>query len=159
MPFFADIISKINVKQFLTFCYNNFQRLREILKELIKNKKLLLFIITLQEAFTAIIPFFLLTAIVTLLYYFFEYYKINIWILNIKNLHSVTLTLQSFTSLTAVISIAYFFAIREKISEIISILLALSVFITVIYIEELKTPITLPYGFTPATIFVPIISV
>jgi EAL domain-containing protein (putative c-di-GMP-specific phosphodiesterase class I)/cellobiose-specific phosphotransferase system component IIC len=129
------------------------------LKELIKNKKLLLFIITLQEAFTAIIPFFLLTATVTLLYYFFDYFKINFWIFNINNLRSVTLTLQSFTSLTAVISIAYFFAIREKLSEIISILLALSVFITVIYIEELKTPITLPYGFTPATIFIPIISV
>jgi len=42
-----------------------------------KNKKILLFILTLQEAFSAIIPFFLFSSFVTLLYYVVKYFHID----------------------------------------------------------------------------------
>ncbi len=122
------------------------------------NRKALSFIISLQEAYTAIVPFFLLTSVVTLLYFLLSYLNINPWFLPKKTISTIMKVLQSFTSLAAVSAIAYSFAARFKVSQIISITLAIAVFITTIFAEQHSSPIVLPYGFTPTTLFVPIAS-
>ncbi|ACM93754.1 cyclic diguanylate phosphodiesterase (EAL) domain protein [Nautilia profundicola AmH] len=148
------------------------------MNELIKNKKILLFIVTLQEAFTAVVPFFLLTAFVTLLLSFAIYFNSDIFFISPKALLYLSKTLQSFTSIVAVISISYFFALRIKTSQIISIILSVCVFVTLTLIEnssvyifkvndytsiiklidDISIPLILPYGFTPATLISPILS-
>jgi len=129
------------------------------LHKLIRNKTLLLFIIIFQEAFTAVIPFFLLSATINLISNFMGYFDVEIWFFTKQNINFLSLALQSLTSVISVISISYFAAIRFKTSEIISITLALSIFTTVVLIENTTIPIEMPCGFTFTTLLIPFASI
>ncbi len=129
-----------------------------ILQRIIQNKKILLFLITLQEAFIAIIPFFILTGILTLLNILIQYFHIKFFFISPEHFSLFTKTIQSYTSIIPTISIAYFFAKRIKISEIMAILLSVTTFITIIFYEHPAFPLELPYGFTAATVTNPIIA-
>jgi len=126
----------------------------------LKNKKFLLFILTLQEAFSAIIPFFLLSSFITLLYYIVNYFHIEIGYINKENIHFFMKIINSFSSLVAVIAIAYFFAIRLKVMQIIAVILAITSFVTILMFNGTSTDkyIVFPYGFDVETLVVPIIS-
>jgi len=126
----------------------------------LKNKKFLLFILTLQEAFSAIIPFFLLSSFITLSYYIVNYFHIEIGYISKENIHFFMKIINSFSSLVAVISISYFFAIRLKVMQIIAVILAITSFITVFILDGAYTDkyIVFPYGFDIETLFIPIIS-
>ncbi|WP_457569030.1 EAL domain-containing protein [Desulfurobacterium sp.] len=128
------------------------------MKELIQNKKVVSFIVTLQEAYTAIIPFFLLTSTAALFYSLLTYFNINLPIISKTNVLYVVKTLQSFASIAAVISISYFFATRLKISQAVATTLAILTFISVFSIKNPAEPLSLPYGFSPATLIIPIIT-
>jgi len=122
---------------------------------LLKNKKILTLIVVLQEAFSAIIPFFLLSSFLTLFYILVKYF--NISYINLDMLGKLSVAFSTFSSLVANIAIAYFFAIRIKVSPIISSILSIATFITIVLIEN--NSIILPAGFTPITILNPLFSV
>ena len=127
-------------------------------KKVLNNKNLLIFIISLQEAFIAIIPFFILTGFLTLLNIFIQQYDISFLFIDPLSFNDFTKNIQSFSSVIPVISISYFFAKRLKISQIIAVILSVTVFITIVFYENPSYPLILPYGFTAATITAPIIS-
>jgi len=120
------------------------------------NKRIVAFIITLQEAFVAVIPFIIFTAFLMLFYIFINYF--NISFIPKDLLDKFTKTVTSFTSLIATVSIAFFVAKRIKVSEIIAIILSIVTFLSITVYENPKFPLILPYGFTTATIFAPIVS-
>jgi len=124
----------------------------------INNKKVLLTITTLQEAFSAIIPFFLLNSMIMLFYFLLRYLNTSVLGIDAKSLGMLVQTLNTFSSLVASIAIAYFFAIRFKVSEIIAVTLSVATFTTILLIESSTIPVELPYGFTPASLFNPIVS-
>ena len=130
------------------------------IENFIKNKKLLAFIITLQESFIAIMPFFLLTSFISLSYHFTSYLDVTLFGTDAKALQSFAQLLQSFTSLIAIISISYFFAIRFKVSQIIASILAITIYITITFNASYDSQalLNMPYGFTPNVIFLPILS-
>ena len=136
--------------------YNNKKLKRSGVLRFLLNKRLISFIITLQEAFVAVIPFIIFTAFLTLLNITVDYFNINI--IPKETLSEFTKTVNSFTSLVATVSIAFFTARRIKTSEVITILLAIVTFITIYLYENPKFPLVLPYGFTAAAIFSPIFS-
>lgn len=123
----------------------------------IKNKRVLLLIITMQESFSAIIPYFLLSAFATMLYFTIRHFQIDFWFVNEQNFGALTRILNQFSSLLANIVIAYFLAIRIKISQIIAAVLSVATFVTVVLIQN-HGNITLPEGFTPLTLINPIVS-
>ena len=117
------------------------------------------YIITIQEAFTAIVPFFLLSSIITLVYTLVNYFHIDFFIFNAGNLKIYMEVFRSFTSIAVVTSIAFFLARRSGLSEIITVFLALALFISFIILEQRPAyPLALPFGFTPATLVAPILS-
>ncbi|WP_456480536.1 hypothetical protein [Nautilia sp.] len=127
------------------------------MRELIKNKKLLLFIITLQEAFTAVLPYILLTYAIIFFSYLFKYLDIDFILFNETDLKTLGNVLNTFLSIVITVSIAYFFSMRIKVSQIISIILSISVFLTITVIEN-GSPFQLPKGMTPAALINPIVS-
>ena len=126
--------------------------------QIIKNKKILLFLIALQEAFISIIPFFIFTGIVTLLNVLIQNNHISVFFITPKYFQEFTQTIQSYTSVIPTIAIAYFLAKRIKTSEIMAILLSVTTYITIVFYETHTFPLQLPYGFTAATIYAPIAS-
>ena len=116
----------------------------------------------MQKSFIAIIPFFLLTAIVSLAYHLFIYLAIDVEYLNKESIKSFLNLLQSFTSLIAVISISYFFAQKYKISTIISIILSITIYITILYINSdnynFINLLSMPFGFNIYVLLLPIAS-
>jgi len=128
------------------------------LKVLLKNRKVVLFVVTLQEAFSAIVPYFLLTSFLSLIYLTVSFYHINFNFININNIKLLVNYFQSFSSVVANITIAYFFAKRLKISQIITITLSIATFATILLLEHPSTMIIMPYGFDTSTLFSPIVS-
>jgi EAL domain-containing protein (putative c-di-GMP-specific phosphodiesterase class I)/cellobiose-specific phosphotransferase system component IIC len=120
------------------------------------NKKIIAFIITLQEAFIALIPFIVFSAFLALLSILISYFHINI--IAADTLYHFERTVLSFTSLIAIVSIAFFTAKRIKVSEIIAIILSIVTFVSILVYEHPHSKLILPYGFTAATIFAPIAS-
>ncbi len=128
-----------------------------------RHSKILVYIIALQEAFTAILPFLLLSSVVTLLYIIGEHIVkvhalLGIHFIDLHILQAAQKVFRVFSEIAVVISIAYFIAKRMVISQIISILLSLSVFITVHFIKFPVFPLKLYSGFEPAALIVPILS-
>jgi len=121
-------------------------------------EKLTAFILTLQDAFIAVVPFFLFTSILNLAYSLINYLGIEISPLFRLKLEGIIKAFQAFTSIAAVISISYFLAQRFRISQIMAVSLAVLVFITHAVLEAPGQAIVLPYGFAPETLFLPIIS-
>jgi len=93
-----------------------------------------------------------------LIYFLFQYLNISIFSIDTHKLGMLLQTFNSFSSLVASIAIAYFFAIRFKVSEIIASTLSIATFTTILLIESTHIPIELPYGFTPASLLNPIVS-
>jgi len=120
------------------------------------NKKIIAFIITLQEAFIAVIPFIIFSAFLALFNIFVSYFHINIIPTDI--VFRFERSVLSFTSLVAIVSIAFFVAKRIKVSEIIAIILSMVTFLSILIYEHPHSKLVLPYGFTAATIFAPIVS-
>ena len=80
---------------------------------------------------------------------------------DLNTLKSFKNILQSFTSLIAVISISYFFASRFKVSQVVSIFLAITTYITILLFEKHSLPnqiIHMPYGFNANILIMPILS-
>ena len=125
-----------------------------------KNKKVLSFILTLQEAFSAIVPFVLLSSFVTLLYYIVKYFNIDFGYIDKEHLHLFMRIINRFSSLVAVLSIAYFFSIRVKVMQVIAVILSLTSFITILILngDYTKEYLMFPYGFNIETLFIPIVS-
>jgi EAL domain-containing protein (putative c-di-GMP-specific phosphodiesterase class I)/cellobiose-specific phosphotransferase system component IIC len=128
------------------------------LYKLIKNKKILLYIVALQEAFTAIIPFFLLSSIISLIYLLFYNFDIKISFIDYNFLKDLSILFNSFSSLVAVVAISYFLAQRIKVSSIISAILSIASFIAILFFQEKTYLLKLPYGFEPITLITPLLS-
>lgn len=126
------------------------------MKALWQRREILRFIITLQEAFAAIVPFFLLSSLTTLLYYFTAQYHPEWFLVSTESLRLLMVTLHTFSSLAAVSAIAYFMAKRIETSRIMAVLLSLAVFVTLVLMESPAVPLALPYGFSAATLFAPL---
>jgi len=128
--------------------------------ELSSERKVYWLITTLQEAFSAIIPYLLLTSFITLLLAFVRYYDIEFYVLNEHNIASLSTVLSLFSTVVIAISIAYFFAKRFQLSAIIAVTLAIAGYVTVMFIEESTKFFLLKYsyGFSVQSIFVPIVS-
>jgi len=127
----------------------------------IHNRRWLLFVVTLQESFIAIVPFFLLTSLITLYYYFISYLHLDLFGFSEQSIRAYMILLQSFSSLVAVVSIAYFFANRFKVSQIVAITLAIAIYVTLILFESTSTspvPLEMPYGFNQNVLLMPILS-
>ncbi len=117
-----------------------------------------MFIISMQEAFIAIIPYFVLIGLLVLTDNIVNYFKIDL-LASPKSVHHFTVLMQLLSSIIPVISISYFLAKRIKISEIISILLAITTYIAGIIYEYAPNNFTnFPIGFTVQSITIPIIS-
>ena len=126
--------------------------------KIFKNKKLLMFIISMQEAFIAIIPYFVLIGLLVLIDNAVNYFQIDL-IASPKMVHHFTNLMQLLSSIIPVISISYFLAKRIKISEIMAILLAITTYIASIIYEYAPSNFTdFPMGFTVQSIVIPIIS-
>ena len=124
----------------------------------LRNEKVVMIITTMQEAFSAIIPFFLLSSFLTLLYVAMQYFHLEILGLDAESIGSLMKDFNAFSSLIATMAIAYFFSLRFKISPIVAAILSVAVFITVLHIESPDRSVELPYGFTPAALFMPVLS-
>ena len=124
------------------------------------NRNLAKYITTFQEAYTAIIPYFLLLAFFTLSIAFIQYFNIKSDIINETYLKNFVDVLSLFSSIIIVASISYFFARRFQISTIISLILAIASYVSVIYMENPKNFITVleNYGFSVQALFIPILS-
>jgi len=118
------------------------------------NKKVMLSLITLQEAFTAMLPFFLLSSFITLFYLMAKYFQFSF--INLAELHKLNVAFSMFSSVVATIAISYFMAIRFKISAIISVILSIATYITILWINTGN--IQPEQGFSIITILNPIIS-
>jgi EAL domain-containing protein (putative c-di-GMP-specific phosphodiesterase class I)/cellobiose-specific phosphotransferase system component IIC len=126
-------------------------------KRVFANEKFLSFVTTMQEAFSAVIPFFLLSSFVTLLYYLVSHFAPDTWfpVIHLQNLMK---DFNSFSSLVAAVAIAYFFARRYRTDSVIALILSVAVLITVFHIEAPDSTLVLPSGFTPAALIMPIVS-
>ncbi len=124
--------------------------------KIFKNEKLIFFIVTLQESFIAIVPFFILTGIVTFFTTAVEYFNLPFINKNIFTLFAQNL--QSFSSIIPPVAVAFFFAKRLKVSEIVAIILSITAYMTVLFYENNTYPLNLPYGFTAVSIFIPVVS-
>ena len=117
-------------------------------------------ITTFQEAYSAIIPYFLLISFVTLFISIFRYFGLKISFIDHTYLKALVEVLSIFSSIVIVTALSYFFAKRFQISTIIAITLAIGAYVTVIFIES---PLDLflgskNYGFAVQTLFIPIVS-
>jgi len=121
-------------------------------------RKIAWFITTLQEAFSAIIPYFLLLSFLTLFSAIAEHHDISLFFISPKNLQPFLKMLKWFSSIVIAISIAYFFAKRFQISAIISVTLAIAAYVTVKIIESPENPFGYIYGFSIQNLFIPIVT-
>ena len=128
------------------------------MKSLLRHERILILITTMQEAFSAIIPFFLLTSFVTLLYYLLRHFGMESIGLSVDHLGNLMENLNAFSSVIATLALAYFFAGRFRVSPVVASILAIAVFVTVLQIENPTTVAELPYGFTPAALTMPVLS-
>ncbi len=120
--------------------------------------KFMRYIIALQEAFAAMVPFFLFSSMAVLFYYTIQYFKISLPFIETKEVQSYVRAFNQFSSIIAVAAIAYFLAKRVSISQIIAIQLSLAVFVTIVLFEKTVYPLELPYGFSIGTLYAPIVS-
>ncbi len=126
--------------------------------DFLKNEKVILFITTLQESFSAIVPYFLMLSFVSFISSLLQYF--NVKFISQDTLNALAFTFSMFSSIVAVTAISYFFALRLKISPIIAPILSIAAFISIsLLFESPSTAIVLPYGFNIQALFVPIASV
>jgi len=117
-------------------------------------------ITTLQEAYTAIVPYFLLISFITLLLAFLRYFDLSVLFLSPTHVARLSNTLNLLSSFVIVISIAYAFSRRFELSSIISITLALAAYATAVTLESPITALLTneSYGFAFQPLVLPILS-
>jgi len=132
------------------------------MKRVFTNKKVALFIMSLQEAFTATVPFFVLASTIALFHFIFNLYhlsfRIGTVVVNSYQIWQLQDTFYRFSSFVATATIAYFFAKRVNTSPIISTTLAIATLITYLELADRRSSIVLPYGLAPVTLVNPIVS-
>lgn len=127
------------------------------MNKLIKNRHFLTLLVSLQEAFTTALPYILLTYGFLLLVSICKYLHCSLPLIPTQQLSALISVMAQFLPVILTISIAFFLSLRIKTSQIISIVLSLSVFITVTFIQTYPN-FTLPKGFTPFALINPIVS-
>jgi len=131
---------------------------KQSLDNLIRNKTLLEYIVTLQEAFSAVIPYFLLLSFFILLQFLIKYFDFSTSWLTVEALNSLINILNKGASIVVTVSISYFFASRFKICQAISIILSIATLLTILYIDNHTFPLDFPSGFTPVALINPIVT-
>ncbi len=123
---------------------------------MIKNKKIITILLTLQESFTSILPYILIIYLGLTFYSISFFFKPN---LNTLYNHSYEYLkiLNNFLSFVIAVSISYFIAIRIKTSPIMASILSFITVLSIIIYENGST-LSLPVGMTPASIIMPFIS-
>ena len=91
-----------------------------------------------------------------LLLYIANFFDINTLVFNKRDLGIFVYILKHFISVITVGSIAYFFAMRIKTSQIISIILSDALFLAVLAVENHE--LSLPIGLTPAALIIPFLA-
>jgi len=124
------------------------------------HRKLAWVITTLQEAYSAIVPYFLLTSFIALILAIFRYFHLSSGWITPHLLVPLLDSLDLFSSVVIAMSIAYFFARRLEVVPIIAVTLGVATYVTVMVLEESDTPFLFgySYGFVIQTLVVPVIS-
>jgi len=124
-------------------------------------RQLALLIVALQEAFTAIVPFFLLTSLIALSRFVFGHFHLEVHLgpifLNKYQLWQLQETFYRFSSFVAVSAIAYFYARRIQTSPVAATMLAIAVLISCLEMRDRHKLIELPHGLAPITLIAPIV--
>ena len=126
--------------------------------EYFKNRKILLFITTIQEAFGAAIPYFFLVSLVMLLLVVLNYLQIDFLWISRDFLQRLQKGLSLFSPLVIAVSIAHYSAIRLRIPQMIVGALTVAVYVTIALIEQYGLLQFLLPGFSVAVVFAPIAS-
>lgn len=119
-----------------------------------ENKKVLAFVFALQEAFAATVPFFVLIALIKVTHILLARFNVANPDIAIHLMNS----LQSASSITVVVTIAYYLGRRTSVNPVVSAILASASFIVVLFVLRGGAPITAPKGFAVVNLAVPIIS-
>jgi EAL domain-containing protein (putative c-di-GMP-specific phosphodiesterase class I)/cellobiose-specific phosphotransferase system component IIC len=128
------------------------------LETIIRNKIFFEFIITLQEAFSAVIPYFLLLSFLILFNFLTNYFQIYPTWVSKETLKNMTHILDQGASIVVTISISYFFATRFKLCQAVAIILSIATLLTILYIQNPTLPLKFPSGFTPVALINPIVT-
>ncbi|WP_293173854.1 EAL domain-containing protein [Oceanithermus sp.] len=123
------------------------------------DKRLTLLIVALQEAFTATVPFFLLTSLVSVLRFLFAYFNLEILSVDAYRIWGLQQTLYRFSSFVATATIAYFLARRLNTSPLIATVLSIATLVTYLGVENPYPLLGLPYGFAPIALINPVVAV
>jgi len=126
---------------------------------LAENHGIALLIVSLQEAFTATVPFFLLTSIISLFHFLFAFFNIHLFSLSAYKLWQLQETFYHFSSFVATATIAYFFARRVNTSPLIATVLSIATFISCLGLKGPYPLVDVPYGFVPLTLINPLVAV
>jgi len=117
-------------------------------------------ILTLQEAYSAILPYLLVVSFVSMAMVALKFFGIENTLVDIGYLRSILGVLDLFSSIVIVIAISYFFAQRYDLSPVVAATLAIATYGTVMITEESGASFMFGYthGFAVQTLLVPIIS-
>ncbi len=124
------------------------------MNNLIKNRTIIKYILTLQSSYSAIIPYFILLSTLILINFLLLHFKL----LDYPILKSLINALEEGSSIVITISISYFFAIRLKVCKIIAILLSIATMFSILYFNTQSSEIALPHYFSILSIINPVIS-
>jgi len=118
-------------------------------------------VVTLQEAYSAIIPYFLLTSFLALTVTLLRYFHFSWGEITPESLTPLLDSMDLFSSVVVTITISYFFAKRLEVSPIISVTLGVATYVTVMVLEESTVPFLFGYthGFVIQTLFVPVLGI
>jgi len=117
-------------------------------------------ITTLQEAYSAIIPYFLLTSVMALFLALLRSYDLSFLEISPQSISPLMDGLDLFSSIVITISVAYFFARQMEVSTIIAIMLSIASYATVMVHEQSEKLFLygFSYGFVIQTLFIPLVS-
>ncbi len=117
-------------------------------------------ILTLQEAYSAILPYLLILSFVSMMMAFFRFTGLQPILFDTDYLRSILGALDLFSSVVIVITLAYFFAQRYDVSPIIAATLSMATYTTVMVTEESGASFMFGYthGFAIQTLFVPVVT-
>ncbi len=120
------------------------------------------FVISLQESFIAVVPYFLVSALLVLIVQFIGYFNINLSFVTFFQLVQIVKIVSISSFVVISVSISYHFAIRYNISQIVNISLSLISLITISSIINLQFEnqryIFSFNGFSFLTVTVPIVT-
>jgi len=116
---------------------------------------------TMQEAFSAIIPYFLLLSLLTLIDALLHTAGAWWFHISVESIEELTYALSLFSSLVIVIAVSYAFGRRFEVSTIMAIMLGIASYVTSLILEGAGTVLLVSegsYGFAFQPLVVPILS-